>query len=157
MTRPITDRPLLSKGRKAKHPPPGAADRIEALAADGFSVLGIAKHLGTSPDTFRRWLADFPALQDAMDSGREIERHALHNMLFKAATEGGNTSAAMFLLKARHGYREGDQSEQGNRVSINFQLPAAMPLADFKVIDHGTTNDRIEPVPAARIIAARGT
>ena len=156
MTRPITDRPLRSKGRKAKQPPHGAADRIEALAADGFSVLGIAKHMDTSPDTFRRWLTDFPALQDAMDSGRELERHALHNMLFKAATEGGNTSAAMFLLKARHGYREGDQSEHGNRVSINFQLPAAMPLADFKVIDHGTTNDRVELVSATRpVIAGR--
>ena len=155
MTKPITDRPLKSPGRKLKEPPANAAHRIEALSADGFSVLGIAKHLNTTPDVFRRWLDEYPDLKDAMDSGREIERHALHNMLFKAATEGGNTSAAMFLLKARHGYREGDQSEQGNRVSINFQLPAAMPMADFKVIEHGKSDNRIEPVSTALLGAPR--
>lgn len=156
MTRRITDRPLMKNGRKPKQPPPDAAERIEALAADGFTQVGIAKHLATSPDTLRRWLDEVPELADAFARGREDERHALHNMLFRAAVEGGNTSAAMFLLKSKHGYREGDQSEQGNRVSINFQLPAAMPLADFKVIENGTANNRVEPVSTKRpLIAGR--
>jgi hypothetical protein len=43
----------------------------------------------------------------------------------------------MFLLKARHGYREGDQSEMGNKVSVTFNLPASLSLDQFhKVIDH---------------------
>ncbi|MCY1310270.1 hypothetical protein D9M69_600390 [compost metagenome] len=45
--------------------------------------------------------------------------------------KGGNVTAAIFLLKARHGYREGDQSEIANKVSINFQLPGALRLEDF--------------------------
>jgi hypothetical protein len=43
----------------------------------------------------------------------------------------------MFLLKSRHGYREGDQSETANRVSITFALPSAMKAEEFKVIEHG--------------------
>ena len=46
---------------------------------------------------------------------------------------------AIFLLKTRHGYREGDQTEQGNRVSVTFNLPGAQPLDAFRrgaVIEH---------------------
>lgn len=69
-----------------------------------------------------------------------MEHKVLFNALFQQAQKG-NTTAAIFLLKTRHGYREGDQSELANRVSINFQLPGAMPLAQFqqmrgKVIEH---------------------
>jgi hypothetical protein len=81
-----------------------------------------------------------------MDEGREAEHKVLHNALFKQA-QNGNITAAIFLLKTRHGYREGDQSEIANRVTINFQLPGAMPLEKFKtikgkVIEHdGGTDD----------------
>ena len=68
----------------------------------------------------------------------------------------GNTTSAMFLLKCRHGYREGDQSELANRVSINFQLPGALPLEQFaRVIEH--ESDRAEPLPAKALDAARRT
>jgi hypothetical protein len=41
----------------------------------------------------------------------------------------------MFLLKARHGYREGDQQEQANKVSVTFNLPGAMTAEQYKVIE----------------------
>ena len=94
-------------------------------------------------------------LQEAFEVGRERERHALHNMLYRQAMEKGNATAAMFLLKSRHGYREGDQAESANKVSINFQLPAPIPLADFRVIEHGNSDDRAEPVSTARALPAR--
>lgn len=131
MTARITSRPLKRRGPVPKQPPTDAAERIEALAADGFSIVGVAQHLYTSKDTLGRWFDEFPALKESFDRGRERERHTLHNALYRAATEQGNMTAAMFLLKARHGYREGDQNEQGNRVSINFTLPGAMPLAEY--------------------------
>jgi hypothetical protein len=65
--------------------------------------------------------------------GRKLERHTLHNALYRLATEQGDKIAAMFLLKARHGYREGDQGDQANRVSINFTLPGAMKPEAFTV------------------------
>lgn len=155
MTKPITDRPLMKAGRKPKAVPADAANRIEAMAADGFSKIGVAAGFGVSVEVLTRWLDETPELQEAFDRGRERERHTLHNALFRAATEGKNVTAAIFLLKSRHGYREGDQAEQANKVSINFQLPAAMPLADFRVIEHGHADDRAEPVSTARALPAR--
>ena len=93
-------------------------------------MKGIAAAMAISVDTFRKWLDEYPELNDAFDQGRERERAALHGKLYDAAMEG-NTVAAMFLLKSRHGYREGDQGEQANRVSINFTLPGALPAEKF--------------------------
>lgn len=155
MTKPITDRPLMKAGRKPKEAPADAAERVMALAADGFSILGVAGQLGTTAEVLKRWFDQDPALKGAFDLGRERERYTLHNALFKAATEGGNMTAAMFLLKARHGYREGDQGESANRVSVNFQLPAAAWMADFRVIEHGKSDDRVELVSTARSLPAR--
>ena len=140
MTANITGRPPIRRGPAPKQPPVNAAAEIEAYAADGFSIVGVAQKLSTSKDTLGRWFDEYPALKESFDRGRERERYTLHNALYRAATEQGNMTAAMFLLKARHGYREGDQGEQGNRVLISFTLPRAMPLADF--IDAKTINPK---------------
>lgn len=63
------------------------------------------------------------------------------------AAQKGIVIAAMFLLKARHGYREGDQGETANRVSITFALPGAMKPEQFTV-----END---PSPATIRIATK--
>jgi hypothetical protein len=147
VTAPITNPPLAKTGRPRKEPPRGAVKRIEDLAADGFSVLGIAKRLNTSPDTFRRWLTEYPELQTAFDTGRDNERWALHNMLFRKAIDKGDVTAAAILLNARHGYREASQSEAGNRVQINFQLPGALSMSEFqapKVLEHAAPDNRNE-------------
>lgn len=141
MTARITDRPLERAGRKPKQPPADAAERIRALAADGFTIVGIAQRMGVAKDTLARWQTDDPALQAAFDQGRENERFALHNLLYRQAIEHGNATAAMFLLKARHGYREGDQTEHGNRVNVTIALPGAMSLEQFTAIGKGTTID----------------
>lgn len=141
MTAPITHRPLRKAGRKPIAPPADAAEQILALAADGFSVIGVAHRMGVGKDAFARWLEEEPALKEAFDQGRENERRALHNKLYRMAMEQDHASAAMFLLKARHGYREGDQSDQGNRVSINIALPGAMTLQQFTAITKGPSND----------------
>lgn len=140
MRKPLLDTPTVGAhgktiGRPRKQPPADAAERITALAADGFSVLGVARRMGVNQEVLTRWFDEQPALKEAFDVGRENERYALHNMLYRLATEGGDKIAAMFLLKARHGYREGDQGEQANRVSINFSLPGALKPESF-VIDH---------------------
>lgn len=114
-----------------KKPPRHAAHKLLSMSADGVNKKGLAFGLGTTVETLNRWLEIYPDLQQAVDEGREREHKALHNALYKAAVDGGNVTAAIFLLKARHGYREGDQSEVANKVSISFQLPGAMRLEDF--------------------------
>lgn len=117
-----------------KNPPEEAGEKILSLSAEGHSIVGIAQRFDVSKDTFVRWMEDYPELKAAFDQGREKERHTLHNMLYTEATLKRNTVAAMFLLKARHGYREGDQGDSANKVTINFQLPGAMPLDDFLTV-----------------------
>ena len=142
--------------RPRKEPQPEAVQRIETAAANGADVKGIAHCVGINKDTLQRWLNEHPELREAYERGRERERAALHNALYRAATEKGNIVAAMFLLKARHGYREGDQGEAGNKVSITFSLPGALTMDQYreKVIEHGSDQD--QPVSRARPRIARG-
>ena len=145
------DRPHLKPGRKTRQPTAGTAERIRHLAATGHSVIGIARGLKVSNSVFTRWLEEYPDLAEALSQGREKERHTLHNGLYRAAKRG-NIVAAIFLLKSRHGYREGDQSDTANKLSITFSLPGAMKPEEFKVIDHEqTTNSNLAlPEPGPR-------
>ena len=128
-----------------KKPPRNAAKILEELAARGVSKKSLALALGCSHTLLNVWLENDPKLQDAIDRGRCSEQEHLHGALYDQAMKG-NVTSAIFLLKARHGYREGEQSDQANRVSINFQLPGAMKLEDFtrdvtpasKGVDHDT-------------------
>lgn len=112
-------------------PPRNAQARIRLWASEGATVKGIARSLGVSLETLNEWMDRQPELRAAMDEGREAEHKVLHNAMFKAA-EKGNITAAIFLLKTRHGYREGDQTGVANKVSVMFNIPGAMPLDQFK-------------------------
>lgn len=135
MTEKHDIKPLATKkprrmGRPALQPPKDAIDIITEGASRGASMRVIASALAISVETLRKWLDENPDLEEAFVRGREKERSALHGSLYDAAM-AGNIVAAMFLLKSRHGYREGDQGEQANRVSINFNLPGALPTEKF--------------------------
>ncbi len=140
---PIEDK--LIAGRPRKLAPPDAAQVIRQACATGASKVGVAAALGCNPAILDRWLDEDPALKEAFTFGREIERQTLHNVLYTAATGGadkGALIAAMFLLKARHGYVEGQQEGQANRVSITFNIPAAQPLESFMTVENDTTSTR---------------
>jgi hypothetical protein len=109
--------------------------QVAALASTGFSKLGMARHFGVHLATLNRWLDENEDAAEAFRQGRESERQALHNLLYKLAIEDKDKVSAMFLLKARHGYREGDQQEQANKVSVTFNLPGAMTAEQYKVIE----------------------
>jgi hypothetical protein len=67
----------------------------------------------------------------------------------------GIWQCSMFLLKARHGYREGDQTDTANKVSITFALPGAMSMEEFKVIENEPDN-RTERLSTQSPPVARG-
>lgn len=119
-------------GRPLKQPPLDAAKRIVDLAAEGRPLKGIALQLGTSPDTLRRWMRENTELQLAFEAGREKERHELHTILLRDARDGEKPNInAIFLLKARHGYRENSVEELGSRVNVIVNVPAAMSRDDY--------------------------
>ncbi len=126
-----------------KHAPKGADERIRELAANGASKVGIARAFRVSFITLNKWLEADERLQRAFDEGREAERHTLHTSLYRQATEKGNIVAAIFLLKSRHGYVEGQQSEQTNKVAITFNLPAPMTPEDYKLAKVVTNSQKV--------------
>lgn len=126
-----------------RKPPKDAAEKILHWATEAASVKAIARRLGVSLETLNVWMERHPELRDAMDEGREAEHQMLYQSLLKHLDK--SPTPAIFLLKARHGYREGDQTETANRVSVTFNLPGAMPISTFmkagKVIEHDPTDD----------------
>lgn len=136
---PLEDK--LTEGRPRKLAPPDAADVIRKVCATGSNKRGVAMALGCDITVLDRWMDEAPELKQAFDEGREKERQTLHNVLYDAATTGTGKEAliaAMFLLKARHGYQEGAQDGQANRVSVTFNIPAAQPLDKYMVIENDT-------------------
>ena len=130
----------LIAGRPLKVCPPDALQVITAACAGGATKTGVAMALGCSNVVLERWLHEQPELKEALIQGREKERQTLHDVLTNAA-KGGNIVSAIFLLKARHGYVEGQQENQANRVSVTFNIPGATPLDKFNntmVIDNDT-------------------
>lgn len=139
-------KPIIKKsvGRPRKQAPPDALEVITQATARGSNKRGVAMALGCDIETLSRWLDESAELKEAFEQGREKERQTLHSVLYDCAVSGqGKDSliAAMFLLKARHGYIEGDKATESNRVSINFQMPGALPLAQFQVIENDPRNN----------------
>lgn len=99
---------------------------VRQLSAQGCSERTIAKALGMSYGAWRRALDADPRTQAALAEGRAVEHDALVGSLFKAATEKGNVIAAIFLLKARHGYRDTADVTPVNQVAVVFQMPAPL-------------------------------
>jgi transposase-like protein len=115
-----------------KYPPANAIEEIERLAAQGYSIIGIAKSLGVSKETFKRWCEEDETLEEAFEVGRETERQALHALIVQSAVMNKPANAnAMFLLKARHGYREMDSPYAKVDVNVNTVQPVMI------VKDHG--------------------
>ncbi len=107
--------------------PPDAADRIRATAGRGGSLKALHALFGVTADVFKRWMDDDPGLRRAFDEGKEHERETLHRVMYEAAIFKRDLSAAQFLLKTRHGYREQEPEDSRNSVRIIFNLPAAAP------------------------------
>ena len=118
-----------------KNPPRNCASTIRTLAANGHAKVSIAESLGVSAATLRRWLDEDEELSEAFELGREDERLVLHRCLVESAKLGkGANVNAIFLLKARHGYKEGDQSS--HQVNVALEVKPVMVIKD-----HGTDEE----------------
>ncbi len=116
-------------GRPRKHLPAHGLHIIRGMAENGASEVEIAKALGMNFRTWRRLRDEDPVARDAWAEARGIEEGKLVGKLFQQAIEENNTTAAIFLLKARHGYRDvgpADGGDAGPRVNLTFNLPAPL-------------------------------
>lgn len=105
---------------------------IEELSARGCHLTTIARALRMSKDALQACRARQPEVEEAYQRGLATEHDALVSNLRTAANEG-NVVANLFLLKARHGYREGAPLEINTTVNMGGVLvvPADMTVEEY--------------------------
>lgn len=100
--------------------------KIRRLGARGVSEVDICKALGISYPTWKRLKEEDEEALEALEEARREEESELVGVLYEAATKDKNLTAAMFLLKARHGYKEGAEQVNANQVNVKITLPGSM-------------------------------
>jgi len=120
-----------------KNPPQNAYSLVRELAAKGADQRSIARALEVSYPTFERWREEHPEIIDeALKEGRSQEHDVLVGSLLDTALNGKGAqavTAAIFLLKARHGYRENQDLQLDKpQVTINFELPGAVDQQTYE-------------------------
>jgi hypothetical protein len=110
----------------------------------------LARALGMDFRTWARIRDRDPDAKAAYQEAKAHERDQLVGKLFEAAM-GGNITAAIFLLKARHGYRDiGGVPAEGNRVAITFNLPAPLQPEQYEKLVQVAPPKTLEARGAAR-------
>lgn len=108
-------------------------DAVSVALLGGYPRAEIAAALGVNVTTLRRLITDDKVLMDAVAARKDLEEAELCDLLIANARRG-DSAAAMFLLKARHGYRDRDDANQKRDESKNFGvllMPAPMSLDDW--------------------------
>jgi hypothetical protein len=102
--------------------------RVMQALLDGYPQAAIAKALSISAPTLRRLMADDRELMDAVEAQRSFEEAELRDILMHLARHG-DTVAAIFLAKARHGWRDRDDGKrEPEKVGGVLLVPAPMDL-----------------------------
>lgn len=103
-------------------------ERVMQALLDGYPQAAIAKALGISTPTLKRLMADDRQMMEAVEAQRSFEEAELRDILMELARKG-DTVAAIFLAKARHGWRDREdlkkEPEKGGGVLL---VPAPMDL-----------------------------
>ena len=127
---------------------------IEELAGRGCHLSTIARALRMSVDAFKACRARQPEVEEAYQRGLGTEHDALVSNL-RTAANAGNVVANLFLLKTRHGYREGEPLEVN--VSVNtggvLVVPADMTVEEY--IARKAAAGEIDPMPPMRDVTPR--
>ncbi|TNF05895.1 MAG: hypothetical protein EP321_02055 [Sphingomonadales bacterium] len=108
-------------------------EHVMAALLDGYPKAAIAHALGVSAKTLDRLIRDDPELEAQVEAQRSFEEAELRDILMELARKG-DTVAAIFLAKARHGWRDRDDAKlkveaQGGGVLV---VPAAVPLDQWE-------------------------
>jgi hypothetical protein len=106
-----------------------AIGAAEAAAAAGVGIAGLAALLGCSREALRQMRERQPELDAAIERGNASNEFELVSLLMQAARKGAFVPA-LFLLKAKHGYREGEPPES-SRPNVIINLPSALPLDEY--------------------------
>lgn len=126
---------------------------VAQAVMDHYPRNEIARALGVTVKTLKRILDDEPELTDAVEAAREAEEAELRDCLMRSA-RSGDTVAALFLLKTRHGYRDRDDGKVKveNRGGGVLVVPGTVPLHEWEAsaaIQQAQYRERIVDPPEA--------
>ena len=111
--------------------PAGAKNHLESMAANGLlSESAAATALGMPLSEFQRVIGEHKPSTAIWNNALSVERDKLLAALYNRALEG-DTKAAQTLLAVRHGMSEKQPQSNSERVSVVFNLPAAMDAAEY--------------------------
>jgi len=82
-------------------------EHVMAALLSGYPKAAIARALAISAKTLDRLIRDDPELEAQVEAQRSFEETELRDILMELARKG-DTVAAIFLAKARHGWRDRD-------------------------------------------------
>ena len=108
--------------------------KVAQALLDGYPLAAIARALSVATPTLKRMIADDPELETQVEAQRAFEETELRDILMELARKG-DTVAAIFLAKARHGWRDRDDGKlsveppKGCGVLL---LPASVPLDQWE-------------------------
>lgn len=124
---------------------PAGLALLERMFAEGQDYRTVAKALGISGETLRQCRKRQPEVDEAWESGIARLADEITHLLLKHARKG-NVVAAIFLAKARLGWREGDAPEA--RANIVINLPdAATPEAYMRMVGAAVLPGSPPPLP----------
>jgi hypothetical protein len=107
--------------------------RVAQALADGYPKAAVAKALSVSTKTLDRLIRDDQELQEMVEAQRSFEEAELRDILMDLARRG-DTVAAIFLAKARHGWRDRDDAKlklDAGKAGGVLVVPGTMPLAEW--------------------------
>lgn len=152
---PVEEAPLSPARALSLGAPDVRSDRRKYLVPDqhidavlkacrkGASEVRIARMLGVNYRTWMRVRTEDERIASALSESRKIEEEELVSLLMDKA-RGGETTAIIFALKGRHGYRDHGVPPSASadaRVNVTINLPAAAPSLDDYVqtvdVGHG--------------------
>jgi len=111
--------------------PAGAKNHLEAMAANGLlSESAAATALGMPLDQLRKVITEHKPSKEIWENALAVERDQLLSALYARAMEG-DTKANQTLLAVRHGMSEKQPRGSSERVSVVFNLPAALDPAEY--------------------------
>jgi len=126
-------------------------ERIMTALLDGYPKVAIAKALSISAKTLDRLIHDDDELLDQVEAQRAFEETELRDILMELARKG-DTVAAIFLAKARHGWRDRDDAKLnvdtgGGGVLV---VPGTMPIEQWNAaaaLQQAKYRERIPDAP----------
>lgn len=143
--------PLVTRDNRAPGKPyrltQQGREELTKLARAGLETATIAASLGIADTTLRDMMKRDPSVEQAYAEGRAGLSDELTHILL-AQARAGQVVAAIFLAKARCGWREGDPPESRPNVTIN--LPAAASPEDYRRTIDVTPQASPEPDPQAQ-------